>query len=299
MMKAAIVQYEVGHAATIDDVLSRFREVVTDVSSADAELALFPEYVCIDLLPEAYRRNSKGVNDARGLIRHLPELNSEFFTGLGEIARKTGVSILAGTFLVDDAKGATHNSAVMVTPDGRRTFQDKLRISYELKANASDVAAGNNIHLVNVGQAEICTLVCYDAQFPDTVRLVADEAGPDLFLMPACALEPWGVGRLRTAASARAMESLSYVLSAHLVGSVQAGPVEIGPFFGRSIACSPVCRPFPHDGVIASASTDGPQVLVCDLDLAAIREAKSNGFPRPADRDVQIGQICPTSRPPQ
>jgi len=268
------------------DFVGRVRGLTERAARDGAELVQFPEYICVDLIPELVRRSVVAAEyDLREALSRLPDLNAELFEELASVASSCGVVLGAGTYLEQADDGKAHNAAQVFTPDGRHMSQAKMHIAYEMVANAADVSAGAELAVWEAGGARIVTLVCYDAQFPESGRAVLDHAGAvDLMLVPGCALEPWGITRMRTAAAARAMESFAFVVTAHLVGVVPNPREKPISFYGESAVFGPASRPFSVGGVVADSGTRGETIVMADLDISVLRQSRAAGFPKAGDR---------------
>jgi omega-amidase len=123
-------------------------------------------------------------------------------------------------------------------------------------------AAGTELAKVEMGELRAGLSICYDLRFPELYRALALEGGCDAFVVSSA----WPVVRrehLRTLALARAIENQSYLVLANRVGADGGGN-----FCGDSAIIDPA-------GIIlASASTDGEELLEAELSSAAIAAAR-------------------------
>lgn len=293
-MRISVVQFAVGQSSSLSDFLRRMRSILENCQRGGSQLAIFPEYICVDLLNEVFLRMGRSSQvTPRGLLKKLPTLNEEVFDGIGEISDELGVAVVAGTYLSLSNSGGIRNSAEVFIPGRKHFSQSKLHVAYELIVNANDIDPGDSLQIFEYSGVDLSVMVCYDAQFPESARSII-EAGftPQLLVVPGCALEPWGVGRLRTSAAARAMETMAFVASAHLVGKINIPGIWEQPFWGRSLVCSPISKPFETNGVVATTKSGDEEVLTVDLDLVKLDEARNFGFPRLEDRDKASFKVC-------
>lgn len=114
-------------------------------------------------------------------MRHLAEPpEGDALAHLAEISRDAGIAILAG--FAEDADGRTYNSAVFV--DGRKPSavyrKSHLYGDYE---RGLFTAAEPSACIVEHGGLRIGIRICYDVEFPENVRRLA-QAGAHLVAVP-------------------------------------------------------------------------------------------------------------------
>lgn len=195
------------------------------------------------------------------LAPHAEPLDGPFVTGLGDLAREHGCTIVAGMF-ESDGRELPFNTLVVVGPDGAvRTAYRKLHLYDAFGYAESDrMAAGDNPPVsFTLDGLSVGLLTCYDLRFPELSRALAAD-GADLLVVPAA----WVRGPLKeehwsTLLRARAIENTCYVAAA-----AQCGP----RYSGRSTLIDPL-------GVTVCAL--GEQVGECqgevrDERIAEVRE---------------------------
>lgn len=115
----------------------------------------------------------------------------------------------------------------------------------------------------------ISTLICYDAEFPETARHVA-AMGAQLILVPTALGAQWGwVGRTMT--PARGYENGVFLAYAN-----HAGQENGMAFLGESFISAP-------DGQELARAGAGPEILVAEIDPARGAAAQRR-LPYPTDR---------------
>jgi predicted amidohydrolase len=174
------------------------------------------------------------------------------------LAEKTGVAIHYGYAERDGA--ALFNAAQCFGPDGARlTHQRKLLIPPGFEG--AHFTPGQGCALFAYRGLRIATLICYDAEFPETVRHVAG-LGADLVLVPTALGAQWRWVS-HTLIPARAYENGVFVAYANSAGA-QNGMA----FLGESVVAGP-------DGAeIARAGAD-PQVLLAGIEAGRITAARA------------------------
>lgn len=112
-----------------------------------------------------------------------------------------------------------------------------------------------------VGGLRIATLICYDAEFAETVRHVAGQ-GAELILVPTALGAEWG-WVAQTMMPTRAYENGVFLAYANSAGQ-QHGMA----FLGHSLIAAP-------DGTEAARAGSSPEILIADLDRARVTAAQS------------------------
>ena len=247
-MRAAVVQLP----ATDDksDNLARLTALVRQAADAGAELVVGPEAVMHDF----------GRPDVP-LGPVSEPLDGPFATGLRDLARELGITVVAGMF--ESAEdGRAYNTVVAVGADG------ELLGSYR-KMHLFDALGWVESERLAPGAGDLLTFslegltfgvqTCYDVRFPELSRAYVDR-GVDVLVVPAA----WVAGPLkeaqwRTLVAARAIESTSYAVVAS-----QSPP--------RYVGCSAVIDPL---GVTVAAVPTTEGLAVADLLPSRVAEVRA------------------------
>lgn len=121
--------------------------------------------------------------------------------------------------------------------------------------------AGTSYTLFKLMGFKIATLICYDAEFPETFRAVA-QAGADIVLVPTALGAQWGVVS-ETIIPARAFENGLYVCYANSCG--QENGMD---FYGGSCVIAP-------DGTALARAGHSEEVLQVSVHKAAVGKAQA------------------------
>jgi predicted amidohydrolase len=111
--------------------------------------------------------------------------------------------------------------------------------------------------------ARLGLTVCYDVRFPALYRALA-QAGAGVLSVPAAFTQVTGRAHWHSLLRARAIETGCYVLAPAQVGEHAQGRRT----YGHSLAVA------PWGEVLADAGDDGPGVITCDVDPAAVEQAR-------------------------
>jgi predicted amidohydrolase len=105
--------------------------------------------------------------------------------------------------------------------------------------------------------------ICYDVRFAALYGALA-RAGAQVLAVPAAFTVPTGQAHWHTLLRARAIETGCYVIAAAQGGQHQNGRAT----YGHSLVVD------PWGSIVAELDNDDPGVLIADLDLDAIGEAR-------------------------
>jgi len=187
-------------------------------------------------------------------------------------AREHGVFLLLGSTAVIADERRLFNRSLMFDPNGRTVARyDKINLfDVELGAGetyreSDSIAPGDAAVLVEGPMgARIGMTICYDLRFPEVYRTLA-QAGADILTVPAAFTRPTGEAHWEVLLRARAIETGAYVLA-----PAQGGQHEDGRgTWGRSMIVDPWGR------VAAALEDDSPGVLVADLNLDLVADARA------------------------
>jgi predicted amidohydrolase len=229
----------------------RARRLLEEAAGKGARLALLPEMFCTGFSMES------------GRIAQPPGGPSETF--LRDTARELSLSILAS--IPEAGQPKPRNMAILAGPDGAVARYAKIH-PFTFGGEDKVYTGGDRIVTVTVEGVRITPFVCYDLRFPEPFRLAAEET--DLFALvanwPEARREHW-----RTLLRARAIENLCYVAGVNRVG--EGGKLH---YTGDSAVISPW-------GEVLAEGSAKESVLVCDVEPAAVRDARER-FPVLRDR---------------
>jgi predicted amidohydrolase len=191
---------------------------------------------------------------------------------LADAAAAHGIAIVCG--FAERAGGTVYNSAALITPDGRRTVYRKCHLygGYERKL----FTPGSNAPgLVELGRLRLGLLICYDVEFPESVRRLAVR-GADLIVVPTALPESEHAAFI----AERVVPVRAFENQVALVYANHAGADALFTYAGRS------CIALPDGTDAARASAGASELIVADYEPArfvACREANPYLADRRAD----------------
>ena len=248
-MKIAVAKYPIGRPAHFDDFAEKQRRSLRAAADAGAGIAVLPEYLALELagsFEEAIALN------LQASLAALQPMRAPWLALFAEIARETGLRIVAGTFLLDLGRGRYRNRADLFSPDGGHAWQDKLQLT-GFEKGTGVIEGGDALKVFRIDNMRVGIAICYDIEFPLPVR-AQYEAGARLFLVPSCTDTAAGATRVRVGCLARALENRCFVAQAVTAGEAPWSPA-LDLNTGEATLYAPMDVGFPADGVLASTAS--------------------------------------------
>ena len=133
----------------------------------------------------------------------------------------------------------------------------------------------SEIRVFDTDCGKVGVLICYDTEFPELGRLLADE-GMEILFVPFLTDTQNSYSRVRHCAQARAIENECYVAIAGSVGNLpKVHNMDIQ--FAQSMVFTPCDFAFPTNGIKAEATPNTEMILVADVDLDLLLELNEFG----------------------
>ncbi len=134
---------------------------------------------------------------------------------------------------------------------------------------------GSSLQTFDTDCGKIGILICYDSEFPELSRLLADE-GMEILFVPFLTDTQNGYSRVRHCAQARAIENECYVAISGSVGNLpKVHNMDIQ--YAQSAVFTPCDFSFPSNGIKAEATPNKEMILIADVDLDLLRELNQFG----------------------
>lgn len=152
--------------------------------------------------------------------------------------------------------------------------QDKLHPTPN-EARFWGLQGGDAVRVIETDCGHIGVLICYDSEFPEAARKLADD-GAEILFVPFCTDERQGYCRVRYCCHARTVENQYYVVAAGTVGNLEN--VENADIhYAESCILTPCDYGFAADGVAAIAPALEETLIWADLDIPALHKARKSG----------------------
>ena len=243
---------------------------VDTVSGYKADFIIFPEFFNAPLMAD-FKKSS-----AADAVRGLAEYTDSIREAMMELAISYNINIIAGTMPLYEKK-QLYNVSYLCRRDGTYDVQYKLHVTPD-EANYWGLQGGNKLRVFDTDAGRIGILICYDVEFPELSRILAEE-NMDILFVPFWTDTKNSFLRVMRCSQARAIENECYVAISGSVGNMP-GVENMDIQYAQSAVFSPSDFSFPHDAVIAEATPNTETTLVVDLDLDLLKSLKTQGTVR-------------------
>jgi len=270
IVRLGLVQWQMRQFVNIESLFEQMEFFVDAVSDYQSNFALFPELFNAPLMA-AYNHLSEA-DAMRKLAQYTEPLHQKFM----EYAISYNINIITGSMpLVENNK--LYNVGFLCRRDGSWERYEKLHIT-PTEASAWGMQGGDEIKVFDTDSGKIGILICYDVEFPEVSRIMA-EKGMKILFVPFLTDTQNGYIRVRNCAMARAIENECYVAIAGSVGNLpKVNNMDIQ--FAQSAVFTPSDFSFPTNGIKAEATPNTEMTLIVDVDLDLLKELHSFGSVR-------------------
>lgn len=283
-VRVSCVQYQVRRVNNFDDFAEQVEYFVETAADYRSDFVVFPEFFSVQLLSQVSLRKLPSLEG----IRKLSELTEPFIELMSRLAQEYGLYIVAGSHPME-IEGALKNVCPIFAPDGSHNLQPKLHITPSEKRYWG-ISGGNDLKVISTPKARIGILICYDAEFPEAARYLADQ-GAEIIFVPYCTDDRQAFLRVRYCCQARAIENQIYVVTAGIIGNLPSVPA-MDIHYGRAAVFSPSDFEFGRDGIQAEADSNVEMLLVTDLDINDLYRSRASGSVTPRlDRRKDLFQF--------
>ena len=280
--RIACVQYQMRRVTSFADFEQQVRYFVGVAASYRADFVLLPEFVSAQLLSQ------EDALSPREGIRRLAGYEDKVRSAMRELAVKHGLTLIAGSHPVCEGE-RIFNVAFVCLPSGEIVAQPKLHITPNERRQWG-ISGGRALRPIDTPKARVGVLICYDVEFPEAARYLAD-LGAEILFVPFCTDNRQSYLRVRYCAQARAIENQVYVAMAGNVGNLpHVQNLDIN--YGQAAVLTPSDFAFARDGIAAEADSNEETLLICDVDLNALHESRSEGSVTPRiDRRADLFKL--------
>ena len=270
-VRIGLVQWQMRPYKTLDDVFEQVEFFVDAVSDYKSDFILFPEYFNAPLMA---KYNHLGeAQSIRGLAEYTEEVRDRFIN----LAISYNVNIITGSMPYMKEDGKLYNVGFLIRRDGTHEMYEKIHVTPD-EIKSWGLTGGNMVQTFETDCAKIGILICYDVEFPELSRIMADQ-GMQILFVPFLTDTQNGYSRVRVCAQARAIENECFVAIAGSVGNLpRVHNMDIQ--YAQSGVFTPCDFAFPTDGRRAEATPNTEMILVSDVDLSLLNELHTYGSVR-------------------
>jgi predicted amidohydrolase len=279
-IRVAALQYFIRPVATYEQFRDQVAGLVETAADYKCHLMVFPEYFTSQLLTLSNIRRPMS-EQIRDLAKQVPRF-VEMMSGL---ARANKLYIVAGSIpVLAEGKDIVHNACFIFNPSGRHGVQGKLHMT-RFESEEWLISSTKGLKVFETEFGRLAITICYDVEFPELAR-VAARADAYILIVPSCTDDRQGFLRVRYCAHARAIENQMFVIQAHTVGSLPMVPA-VSLNYGQAAIMTPSDFAFARDGILAEGTPNQEMMVIGELNLKTIMEARTNGTVLPL-RDSQL-----------
>jgi len=272
VVRVATVQFQmrgINDKAEFAKQVEYFVDVAADYRS---DFVVFPELFTLQLLSIEERPLSPELGIAR-----VTEYTDWFVKMMEELAISYNINIIGGSHPTRHKSGEIRNTSYVFLRDGSVYSQDKIHPTPD-EDYWWNIKGGNRVDAIDTDCGPIGVLVCYDAEFPELPRHLADQ-GVLLLFVPFCTDERRGYLRVRYCCHARAIENQIYVITSGVVGNLP-NVENMDIHYAESCILTPCDFAFARDGIAADTAANTETIAFADLRLSDLRVARQQGATR-------------------
>jgi omega-amidase len=223
----------------------------------------------------------------------LAEGPSPSLAMVARLARRHGVSVIAGSIPERGADGRLYNTATVIDVEGRLRAKHRKLHLFDVDVpsgicfrESDSLSGGERLTVLGAAGDPLCTglaqppalglLICYDIRFPELALLMQQQLGAAVIACPAAFNTTTGPRHWHLLMRARAVDTQCFVLAC---SSARPDNNEAYPSYGHSLVVDPW-------GTVLAEAGIGEQVLHAQLDLAQValaRQAIPTGIQRRHD----------------
>ncbi len=282
VVRLGLIQWQMRPYKHLDELMQQAEYFVDAVSGYRSDFALFPEFFNAPLMAE---NNHLTEPEA---IRELAKHTSSIIDKFSQLAISYNINIITGS-LPEIKDDLLYNVGYICKRDGTIDRFEKLHVTPD-ESKVWGLQGGSELKVFDTDCGKIGVLICYDVEFPELSRLLAEE-GMDILFVPFLTDTQNGYSRVRNCAQARAIENECYVAIAGSVGNLpKVHNMDIQ--YAQSMVFTPCDFSFPANGIKAEATPNTEMILIADVDIDLLRELNQFGSVRNLkDRRVDIFEL--------
>lgn len=267
VIRLGLVQWQMRSLNNLEEFFNQAEFFIDAVSGYGSDFALFPELFIAPLMAD-YNHLSEA-DAIRELAKYAEPIKKKF----QELAISYNINIISGSmpFLEN---GILYNAGFLCKRDGTNEMYKKIHITPN-EVFYWGITGGDTIQTFDTDCGKIGIIICYDVEFPELSRLMADE-GMNILFVPFLTDTQNGYTRVKHCAQARAIENECYVAIAGCVGNLpKVNNMDIQ--YAQAAVFTPSDFAFPSNGVKAEATPNTEMTLIVDVDINLLKELHEHG----------------------
>ncbi|TCV10845.1 putative amidohydrolase [Sphingobacterium alimentarium] len=266
-IRLGLVQWQMRQFKNLEEFYDQIEFFVDTVSDYGTDFIMFPEFFNSPLMSP--------YNDLpeRMAMEKLAEHTKEIKQRIMQFAVSYNVNIIAGSMPLFE-RGKLYNVSYLCHRNGHVDQFRKVHITPN-ESKYYGMVGGSEVKVFDTDCGKVGLLICYDVEFPELGRILADQ-GMQILFVPFMTDTQNGYIRVRHCAQARAIENECYVAIAGSVGNLpRVNNMDIQ--YSQSAVFTPSDFAFPNNAIKAEATPNTEMVLIADVDLYALRDLHEYG----------------------
>ncbi|MED5550474.1 MAG: GNAT family N-acetyltransferase [Pseudomonadota bacterium] len=272
VVRVATVQFQQRRVSSFEEFIGNIEYFVSVTSDYRSDFVVFPELFTLQLLALEETRLTHAQS-----IERLTEYTPRFVDEMRQLAISYNINIIGGSHPTRTDDGDIQNVAYVFLRDGSVHAQEKIHPTPS-ERHWWNIKGGDQIGTIQTDCGPVGILICYDSEFPELARKLADE-GAKIFFVPFCTDNRQGYMRVRYCSQARAIENQCYVVMSGNVGNLP-GVENMDIQYAKSCILTPCDFNFARDGIAEECSENVETVSIADLDLTDLDWARQEGTVR-------------------
>ena len=270
IVRLGLIQWQMRSLGNLEALFEQAEFFVDAVSGYGSDFALFPELFTAPLMAD-YNH----LTEAEA-IKELAKYTDAIRKKMQEFAISYNINIITGSmpYLED---GHVFNVGFLCRRDGTHEMYRKIHITPN-EIFHWGITGGDTIQTFDTDCGKIGIVICYDVEFPELSRLMADD-GMNILFVPFLTDTQNGYTRVKHCAQARAIENECYVAIAGCVGNLpKVNNMDIQ--YAQAAVFTPSDFAFPSNGIKAEATPNTEMTLIVDVDIDLLKELHEHGSVR-------------------
>lgn len=282
VVRLGLIQWQMRSLSNLEALFEQAEFFIDTVSGYGSDFALFPELFTAPLMADFNHLSE--AEAIKELAKHTEDVKLKF----QEYAISYNINIITGSMpLIEN--GHVYNVGFLCKRDGTNEMYRKIHITPN-EVFYWGITGGDTIQTFDTDCGKIGIVICYDVEFPELSRLMADE-GMNILFVPFLTDTQNAYTRVKHCAQARAIENECYVAITGCVGNLpKVNNMDIQ--YAQAAVFTPSDFAFPSNGIKAEATPNTEMTLIVDVDIDMLKELHQHGSVRTMkDRRTDLYQL--------
>lgn len=282
VIRLGLIQWQMRPLNNIEEFFEQAEFFIDVVSGYGSDFALFPELFIAPLMAD-YNHLSEA-EAIRELARYSDPIRKRF----QEFAISYNINIITGSMPYLD-NGNLYNVGFLCKRDGTSEIYTKIHVTPN-EVQHWGMKGGSQFKTFDTDCGKIGILICYDVEFPELSRIMANE-GMNILFVPFLTDTQNAYTRVKHCSQARAIENECYVAIAGCVGNLpKVNNMDIQ--YAQASVFTPSDFAFPSNGIKAEATPNTEMTLIVDVDLNLLKQLHEHGSVRTLkDRRTDLYEV--------